>query len=103
MYISAASVNNIYYVVRRYTRHKQAMRIIEELTEITEIAGTTESEILHALMNTFRDFEDSIQYSAALTIKKVEAVITRNIKDYTKSEIAVFTADENLKSRNWEQ
>lgn len=99
LYISAVSVNNIYYIVRKYLGHKKTLQIVEELTEITEIVGTTRKEIIQALKNNFKDYEDSIQYSTALTIEGIEAIITRNIKDYVNSEIATFTPLNYLKMK----
>lgn len=98
LYLSAVSINNIYYITRKYLGHKKTIEIIEELTQITEIAGTTRKEIIQALKNNFKDYEDSIQYSTALTIKGIEAIITRNTKDYVNSKIAVFTPENYLKS-----
>ena len=97
LYLSATSINNIYYIVKRYLGHKATVKIIEELTEMTEIVGTTKKEILQALRNDFKDFEDSIQYSVAMTIDNIEAILTRNVKDYNKSKIAVFTPENYLK------
>ena len=48
-------------------------------------------EIIQALKNDFTDFEDSVQYSSALTIKDLDVIITRNTKDYRNSSIAVMT------------
>ena len=100
LYLSAASVNNIYYIVRRFLGHKETLKVIEELTEMTEIVGTTKKEILQALKNDFKDFEDSIQYSCAVTIKGLEAILTRNVKDYSNSKIAIFTPENYLKTKN---
>ncbi|MFO7825834.1 MAG: PIN domain-containing protein [Cyclobacterium sp.] len=99
LFISAVSINNIYYIVRKYLDHKRAILIIEELTAMIQIAGTTRNEIIQALKNNFKDFEDSIQYSTALSIEGIEAILTRNVKDYLNSEIAVFTPENYLKSR----
>lgn len=99
LYLSAASINNIYYIVRRFLGHKPTLKIIEELADITEIVGTSKQEILQALKNNFKDFEDSIQYSCALTVNGLEAILTRNIKDYSKSKIAVLTPENYLKTR----
>lgn len=96
LYLSATSINNIYYIVRMFLGHKNAIKVLEELTEIV---GTTKKEILQALKNDFKDFEDSIQYSCALTISGLEAILTRNIKDYTNSKIAVFTPENYLKTK----
>lgn len=99
IHLSAVSINNIYYIVRRFLGHKKALEIIEELIDMAEIIGTTKSELLQALKNDFKDFEDSIQYSTALQVNGLEAIITRNVKDYRKSTIAVMTPLIYLKMR----
>jgi len=98
IYISAVSLNNIYYLVRKQLGHKNAIPVIEELVDITEIVGTGKKEIVQALKNDFKDFEDSIQYSSALTIKGIEAIITRNTKHFVNSSIAIFTSENYLKT-----
>lgn len=99
LYISAISINNIYYIVRKFLGHKKAIEIIETLIEMTEIVGTTKIEIVQALKNEFSDFEDSVQYSSALNIKGLDAIITRNIKDYRNSSIAAMTPLNFLKMK----
>lgn len=100
LYLSAVSINNIYYIVRKFLGHQKAVVIVEELTEMTIILGTTCNEIIQALKNGFCDFEDSIQYSTALTVEGIEAIITRNVGDYKKSEIAVYTPENFLKLKS---
>ena len=100
LYLSAVSINNIYYIVRRYLGHRKTLKVIEELTLMTEIVGTTKKEIIQALKNNFKDFEDSVQYASALTINGIDVIITRNIKDYKNSEIAVMTPLNYLKMRD---
>ncbi|MBK8657116.1 MAG: PIN domain-containing protein [Haliscomenobacter sp.] len=102
LYISAVSINNIYYIVRKYLDHKRAIHAVEELIEMVQVVATTKSEIIQALKNGFKDFEDSIQYSTALTIDGMEAIITRKVKDYERSDIAVFTPENYLKSKGIE-
>lgn len=99
LYVSTVSINNIYCIVRRFLGHKKTLEIIEILTEMTEIVGTTKKEIIQALKNNFTDYEDSIQYSTALTIKDLDIIITRNIKDYRNSSIAVMTPLNFLKMK----
>lgn len=99
MYISAVSINNIYYIVRRFLGHKKTIEVVETLIEMTEIIGTTKNEIVQALKNDFSDYEDSVQYSSALNIKDLKTIITRNTKDYRNSSIAVMTPLNFLKMR----
>jgi predicted nucleic acid-binding protein len=99
LYLSAVSINNIYYIVRRFLGHKKTLEVVETLTEMTEIVGTTKNEITQALKNNFTDYEDSIKYSSALIIKDLDLIITRNIKDYRNSSIAVMTPLSFLKMK----
>ena len=91
LYMSAVSINNIYYIVRKFLGHQKTIEIIELLKEITEIVGTTKNEVVQALKSNFSDFEDAIQYSSALKIENVDAIITRNIKDYKNASIPIMT------------
>ena len=100
IHISVVSINNIYFILRKYLGNKKSIQVIEELVDTTEIIGTTKKEITLALKNKFRDFEDSIQYSCAISVSGIEAIITRNIKDYASSKIAVLTAENYIKSKN---
>jgi len=102
IYLSAVSIINIYYIVRRFLGHKKTMEVIEILTEMTEIVATSKKEIIQALHNNFTDYEDSVQYSSALTIKELDGIITRNIKDYKNASIAVMTPLNflNMKAKN---
>lgn len=87
-------------MVRKFLRHRKTLEVVESLTEMTEIIGTTKTEIIQALKNDFSDYEDSVQYSSAKTIKGLDAIITRNIKDYRNSTIAVMTPLNFLKMKD---
>ena len=54
--------------------------------------------VIRALNSEFNDFEDALQNFAAVKSGDIDAIITRNIKDYHKSEIGVFTPENYLKS-----
>lgn len=60
----------------------------------------TITELVRALKSSFSDFEDSIQYASALTIDGIDIIITRNIKDFRHSDLAVMTPDSFLKMLN---
>lgn len=48
-----------------------------------------------ALASSFIDYEDALQYYSALN-KNVDAIITRNVKDFVCSKIPVLTPVEYL-------
>jgi len=98
IYMSALSINNIYYVARKIVGESKTLDLIDKLIDDVEIVGTTKSEIRTALNAKFRDFEDGIQYATALTIENVKAIITRNHKDFRKSDVPIFSPEVYLKS-----
>lgn len=57
LYLSAVNINNIYYIVRRFLGHKTTLEVVEALTGMTEIVGTTKKEIIQALKNSFTDMK----------------------------------------------
>jgi predicted nucleic acid-binding protein len=46
-----------------------------------------------ALASEFKDFEDAIQYYVALS-NEIDAIITRNKRDYKVSKLPLLTAEE---------
>ncbi len=97
LFISALSYANIYYVLRKDYSHKEMIAILKDLEAIFKTLDVTEQVISKALHSDFKDFEDSIQYNSALANKRIGAIVTRNGKDYKKSEIAILTPEEALR------
>ena len=94
IYISAVSYNNIYYILRQSLSGSETIKLLNELSEMTEITDVTESIIMKSLKSDFKDFEDAIQYNCALTLTKVDFIVTRDTKDFKKSSLSVMTPEE---------
>ena len=52
--------------------------------------------IKKSLLSTHKDFEDAIQIFAAHSVKNLDFIVTRNVKDFKKAEMAVLPPDELL-------
>ena len=94
IYISAVSYNNIYYILRQSLSNSETIRLLDELSEMAEIADVTKSVIKKSLKTDFRDFEDAIQYYCALSLNKIDFIVTRDTKDFKKSTLSIMTATE---------
>ena len=94
LYISAVSYNNIYYILRQSLSHKETIRLLKELSELTTIVDVSKKVIEAAIASDFNDFEDAIQFQCALSINKIDCIITKDIKDYKKSTIRVMSTEE---------
>ena len=94
-YASSLIFANLYYLLRKPKTSRVAKAILQDLKSLLKILPVTEKTIGLALASEFHDFEDAIQYFAAVE-GGVNLLITRNKKDYARSEIEVCTAAEFL-------
>ena len=94
VYVSAISFNNIYYIIRKANGHKSSIKLIREMRELVNIIPVGEDIIDKALASEFHDFEDGIQYFSALSNKNIEAIITRNSKDFKSSDLPILSSHE---------
>ena len=96
IFVSSVSYNNIYYILRQYLSHNQTIKLLIELSEMTEIVDVTKTVIKKSLKSDFKDFEDAIQYKCALTISKIDFIVTRDSKDFKKSSLPVMNPQEAM-------
>lgn len=96
LYISALSYNNVHYILRQSLTNNATIKILDDLSEMSEIADVTKLTIKKALKSEFKDFEDAIQYYSALNLNKIDCIVTRNAKDFKKSNLALMTPLEAL-------
>ena len=95
-FVSASAITDIYYIAYKNMRDKAVVReLLKKLLLIVSVAGVSEEEIQKALELGWKDFEDSVQYSVAL-LNEINGLITRNVKDYSSSEIQVWEPNQFL-------
>ena len=95
-FVSASAITYIYYIAYKNMRDKAVVReLLKKLLLIVSVAGVSEEEIQKALELGWKDFEDSVQYSVAL-LNEMNGLITRNVKDYSSSEIQVWEPNQFL-------
>jgi predicted nucleic acid-binding protein len=90
--------SNAYYILRKLSTHKKVLEKLVQLAKFIDIIDLPRDAVIQALGSDFGDFEDALQYYAALAVE-VNIIITRNTKDYKHSQLAVLTPDQYLKSR----
>lgn len=88
--VSTLSFTTIYYVLHKSCAHDQLLELLDGLCSIVSVLPVDKEIILAALRSDFSDFEDAVQYYTALK-GGAEVILTRNVKDYAKSEIKVLT------------
>ena len=97
IYISSLSINNIHYIISRLESKKKAISLINQLLPLIEILPVVRSTIEKTIIANFKDFEDGLQNFCAEE-GKLNTIVTRDIKGFSKSKLAILTPSEYLVS-----
>jgi len=90
-------ISNIYYILRRTARHEKVIEKLKQLLTIVDVLQMDRLVIEKALNSGFKDFEDALQNFSAINNGEIEVIVTRNVKDYRKSEIGILSPDSLVK------
>jgi predicted nucleic acid-binding protein len=97
LYMSAITVHNLYYILQKLKSHHEAMSILKKIQTFITILDTTASDVQEALQSNPKDFEDALQIQTSQRHSKINAIITRNTKDFKNSSLPIWTADQAMK------
>ncbi len=96
-FVSSVTVVNSFYTISKEKDKAIAFKAVADLLKIIEIT-TTDKEVLEkALLSSFKDFEDAVQNESAIA-ENLDAIITRNTKDFANSSLKIYTPTEFLQS-----
>lgn len=93
--LSAHAVTTIHHVVERYNDKSAADRAVDWLLRHFSIGPVGQAEFVRARALALRDFEDAVVVAVA-EAARVEAIVTRNVKDFARSPVEAMTPDEWL-------
>lgn len=93
--ISVLTFANLVYVMRKELDAEKINEVLKYLSLIFSFEDLTSLDISFAAEMQWNDYEDAIQAAMA---KRIHAnyIITRNVKDFKKSEVIAFTPAEFL-------
>lgn len=92
-FVSVLTFANIVYIMRKEMSPKKIEEILRALSLIFKLVDLTASDLSHASELNWDDFENAVQ---STTAKRIHAdyIITRNVRDFTKSKVPAFTPSE---------
>jgi predicted nucleic acid-binding protein len=97
LFSSALSYATVNYILSKSEGAEIAKEKLIKFQIISKISSLDESVIEKGLNSKFSDFEDSLQYFSALK-SNCNIIITRNGKDFKRSQIPIMTPNEYLRS-----
>ena len=97
-YVTPVICSNLYYLLRQTAKHDKVIRVLSQLMIILDVLSMDRDIVLQALGSRFKDFEDALQNFSAIKSGIIDVILTRNTKDYAKSDIGVLTPESYLKT-----
>lgn len=98
-YVSALTFANLVYIMRTQLNPKAVEDIFRKLSLIFTFTDLSVSDLTRAAELNWNDFEDAVQ---SVTAERIHAdyIITKNVRDFSKSKVMAFTPSELL-ARIW--
>ena len=97
-FVTPVIVSNVYYLLSQKGKQEKVIEKLKTLLSLLEILTIDKNSIMVALDSDFKDFEDALQNYAAELNGKIDVIVTRNTKDYKKSELGIMNPEDFLKS-----
>lgn len=91
--LCATTLTTIHYLACEAIGKHAGTEAITRLLQIYEVASVDQQVLLLALHGGFKDYEDAVLHAAAIKAG-AEAIVTRNVKDFSASELPVYTPEE---------
>ena len=93
--VTTLSFANTFYLLRKQIGGEKSKELLRTFRQWVTVLPMDGAMLDQALASPFGDFEDALQYHAALPAG-VKTIITRNIRDFRNASIPVMTAEEYL-------
>ena len=94
--IAAHSISNMFFILRKTYTAKERREILSSLCTIFDVEGIDKAKLLSGLANEeFSDFEDCLQMECAKNYG-ADYIVTRNVSDYSVSDIKAILPSEYL-------
>jgi predicted nucleic acid-binding protein len=98
-YVSAITPVNVFYIVRKISGKVIALQSVKDLLNAVEVCQTDFQTLQNATNSLITDYEDAVQHECAM-IENLDAIITRNAKDFANAIIKVYSPTEFLQLLN---
>jgi predicted nucleic acid-binding protein len=99
-FVTPVIISNVYYLLSQQAKQEKVIEKLKVLLSIIDVLIIDKNSILVALNSDFKDFEDALQNYAAELNGEINLIVTRNTKDYKKSELGVMNPEDFLKYIN---
>ena len=91
--LCATTVTTIHYIARQTLGPRKARELLRKVLAMFAVVPVTHAIVVDALELDFPDYEDAVLHEAAVNAEAA-AIVTRNAKDFRRSQVRVYTPAE---------
>lgn len=88
-YLAAGTVRDLHYMIRKDLPEEKTREVLFKVLALFPVLDTTGEDLRNALVSPVKDCEDAI-LAAAAKREKLDAIITRNTKDFRESPVPAY-------------
>ena len=93
LYTSSHSIATTYYILNKQIDDKSLRVFLDDLMDFIYPISIDYLILKKAVKSNIKDFEDAIQILAAASIANLDAIVTRNPKDFKDAGILVLSPE----------
>lgn len=94
-FIANITAINIFYIGRKELGRDIVLRELQKLLQLVRVCPTGSNNLQSAIISPISDYEDAVQHECAIA-ENLDAIVTRNTKDYKNASIKVYSPSELL-------
>ena len=94
-YITATSVTDIFYIIRRHAGHQKAWQAVQTCLDQLSIVTVRIDDLRLATTMEGSDFEDNLQVACAVS-RQLDFIVTRNLEGFSGANIPILTPQQML-------
>lgn len=95
IFVSPITPINSFYTTNKEKGRAAAFQSTEQLLKLIRVTKCDKTVFQNALSLGFNDYEDAVQHECA-PAENLDAIVTRNVKDYKNSSVKVYSPSEFL-------
>ena len=95
IYVASITPINAFYTIRKERDRATAFAAVRGVLELLSVCSTDKRTLQSAFSLGFSDYEDAVQCASAMA-EGLDAIVTRNLRDYKNSPIPVHSPPEFL-------
>ena len=97
LFVSSHSIATTHYLLKKYLNEKSLRGVLLRLLDFIEVIPIDQDILKRGLRSAYSDFEDGLQILCATSVKRIDFIVTRNLKDFKGAPVRILAPEEAVR------